>query len=56
MIKGILRRFTRPKPDFPGRDQVEILRQRALRVNNRDEAQAAVMLRKFIILAEGRKC
>lgn len=58
-MKGILARLRRkpkPKPEFPARDKVEILRQRALRVCNRDEAQAAVMLRKLVILAEGRKC
>lgn len=58
MIKGLLKRLTAPRPrlpTFPARDTVALFEQRALRVNNRDRAAAAVMVRKLVILSEGRK-
>lgn len=58
MIKGLLKRLTAPRPQqptFPARDQVALFERRALRVNNRDRDAAAVMVRKLVILSEGRK-
>lgn len=59
MIKGILKRLTAPRPrqepTFPARDRVELFRQRAARVCNRDPEAAAKMLRKLVILSEGKK-
>ena len=43
------------KPSFPARDKVELFRQRAARVCNRNPEAAAVMVRKLVILSEGRK-
>lgn len=70
MIKGILRCLSArqaqgpslPETDnrqersmFPEKDRQALFERRAFRVMNRDPQQAAVMVRKLTILAEGRR-
>lgn len=40
---------------FPEKDRQSLFERRAARVCNRDREQAAIMVRKLTILAEGRK-
>lgn len=55
MIKGILKRLTAPRPQFPARDRQALFERRALRLCNRDRDAAARMVRVLTILSEGRR-
>lgn len=66
MIRAIFARLAGIKPPpvtdnreerrmFPEKDRQALFERRAFRVNNRDADQAAIMVRKLTILAEGRK-
>jgi hypothetical protein len=55
-MKGILARFIRRKQrTYEARDRLAMFEARALRLCNRDRDAAAQMVRKLVILDEGRK-
>lgn len=66
MIRALFARISRKQPPpatenrpvekrFPEKDRQDLFERRAARICNRDRTQAAIMVRKLTILAEGRK-